>query len=133
MNRYFRRTLLIGCLLAGVGVVTTKAQIDSDTPVEANVSHAFVVRDTTLPAGKYTIKVLDESNPNVLEIRSNRANAAVTFETQDIQADRTARQTELLFNKIGDHYFPSQIWVSDLNSGVQVENRNGAECSRPMV
>lgn len=53
MNKYIVRTLLIICLLASVGAVTTKAQIDSDVSVEADIPYAFIIRDTTLPAGKY--------------------------------------------------------------------------------
>ncbi|MEK6303320.1 MAG: hypothetical protein AABO41_21635 [Acidobacteriota bacterium] len=121
MNRYFGKMLLIGCLLAGVGAVTTKAQIDSDTPVEADIPHAFLVGDKTLPAGKYTIKVLNDTNLNLFEIRSSNRHTAVAFETENVQADRTPRQTELVFNKIGDQYFLSQIWVSESNYGVQVE------------
>ena len=121
MNRYFGKTLLIVCLLAGVGAVTTKAQIDSDMSIEADIPHAFVVRDKTLPAGKYTVKVLDDTSLNLFEIRSSNRRTAVTFETENVQAERTPRQTELVFNKIGDQYFLSQIWVSWSNSGVQLE------------
>lgn len=121
MNRYIGRTLLLVCLLAGVGGVTTKAQIDSGTPVEADIAHAFVVKDTTLPAGKYTIKVLDDSNLNVFEIRSANGRKAVIFETQDVQATQTPRQTEVVFDKIGDQYFLSQIWVIGSDAGDQLE------------
>ena len=103
------RRLLIVCLLASVGAVTTKAQIDSDMSVEADIPYAFVVRDTTLPAGKYIVKVLDDTSLNLLEIRSADGRTAVSFETESTQADRTPRQTELVFNRIGNQYFLSQI------------------------
>jgi hypothetical protein len=80
-----------------------------------------MVKDTRLPAGKYTIRVMDDSNLNVLEIRSVRGHKAVIFETEDAQARETPRQTEVVFDKIGDKYFLSQVWVSGSDSGNQLE------------
>jgi hypothetical protein len=121
MKRYFGRTLLILCLLAGVGGMTAKAQIGGGVTVEADIPYSFVVRDTTLPAGKYTIKVLDDTDLHVLEIRTASGHTPVLFETESAQADRTPRQTELVFDKLGDQYFLSQIWLSGSNTGAQVE------------
>jgi hypothetical protein len=121
MKNYIGKTLLIVCLLAGVGVVTAKAQIYSDTTVEADIPYAFIVGTTTLPAGKYTIRTLDDTSLNLLEIRSSNGRAAAAFETQSNLAERTPLQTELVFNKIGDQYFLSQIWVAGSDSGAQVE------------
>ena len=81
MNGYIGKTLLILCILAGIGGSSAKAQIDSDTTVEADIPHAFVVRETTLPPGRYTIKVLDDTNLNLLDIRSANGRSAGVFET----------------------------------------------------
>lgn len=121
MNRYFARALLTLCLLTGVGGVTAMAQIDSDVTVEANIPHAFVVKDTTLPAGKYTIKVLNKTNPNLLQLRSANGHKAVLIETQDVHAERTPRQTEMVFDRVGNRYFLSKVWVSGSDSGAKVE------------
>lgn len=56
-----------------------------------------------------------------MEIRSADGRTAVSFETESTQADRTPRQTELVFNKIGGQYFLSQIWMSGSNSGALLE------------
>src|SRR5690349_2100860 len=71
------------CVVIGLGaVMMTEAQIESDITIRANIPHPFVVRDTTLPAGEYTIKVADEySDPNVLEIQSVKGNMSVMFDT----------------------------------------------------
>lgn len=120
MNGYIGKTLLILCILAGIGGSSAKAQIDNDTTVEADIPHAFVVKETTLPPGRYTIKVLDDTNLNLLEIRSANGRSAGVFETVGVQADQTPRHTELIFDKIGDQYFLSQIWLSSSDSGAQV-------------
>jgi len=113
--------LLVICFLAGVGSIAANAQIDSDVTIEANIPYSFIVKDTTLPAGKYTVRVVDETNLKVLEIRNVNNNKAVLFETEDAQANETPRQTELVFDKLGDKYFLSQIWLSGSDSGNQLE------------
>ena len=102
-------------------VMTTNAQIDSDVTIEANIPHSFIVRDTTLPAGKYTIRVVDDyANLNLLEMRSVDRRTAVLFETESVRLNGPARDTELLFDKIGDDYFLSRVFLSGDESGNQL-------------
>lgn len=109
------------CLVMGLGAaMTARAQIESDATIVANIPHAFVVRDTTLPAGKYTIRVADATDLNVLEIRSADGRTAVVFETESVQANRAPGKSELVFDKIGDKYFLSQVFLKGDNSGNQL-------------
>jgi hypothetical protein len=121
MKKYLVSMLAILCLFVGIGVATASAQIDSDETIEANIPYAFVIGDRTLPAGKYTIKVSDDMNLNLLVVRSADGRTAAFFQTQDAQANETPRQTELVFNKIGDSYFLSQIWLAGSNQGAELE------------
>lgn len=121
MKKYLISGLAILCLLAGSGVVTTSAQIDGDNTIEAAIPYAFVVGNQTLPAGKYTIKVADDNNLNLFVVRSTDGRTAEFFQTHDVQANQTPRQTELVFNKIGDTYFLSQIWLTGSKLGVDLE------------
>jgi hypothetical protein len=108
------------CLLTVGGGVVADAQIESAPPrIQANVAFAFVVGNTTLPAGKYEISRLDDTNPNTLELRSANGRTSVVFETEDAQTrdDQAASKTELVFDKVGDREFLSQIWVAGINSG----------------
>jgi hypothetical protein len=115
------KLLLSLCLLMGFGAaMVAHAQIDSDATIEANIPYAFVVKDTQLPAGKYTIRVADETNPNMLEIRSAKGHTAVFFETENKLVNRTMRKSELVFDKIGDKYFLSQVFLKGDNSGNQL-------------
>ena len=111
------------CLVIGLSaVMTTNAQIDSDVTIEANIPHSFIVRDTTLPAGKYTIRVVDDNNAdlNLLEIRSVDRRTAVFFETESVQLNGRAQATELVFDKLGDNYFLSRVFLSGDESGNQL-------------
>lgn len=100
--------------------MAASAQIDSDATIEANIPYAFVVKDTQLPAGKYTIRVADQTDPNVMEIRSADRHTAVFFETENMQANRMADKTELVFDKIGNTYFLSQVLLKGDSAGNQL-------------
>jgi hypothetical protein len=119
MIRNLGKLFLTLCLLTVGGGVVANAQIDSDMRIQANVPFAFAVGDTTLPAGNYEIKRVDDNAPNVLELRSADGRTSVIFETENAQTrdDQAASKTELVFNKFGDEYFFSQLWVSGSVSG----------------
>jgi len=121
MMKNLGKLFLTLCLLA-VGGGVANAQIDSVPQIEANVPFAFTVGDTRLPAGKYNIKALDENTPSVLEISSVDGRTSVAFDTENAttRSDRSAKTTELVFDKVGDRYFLSQVWVSGSNSGSEL-------------
>lgn len=118
MIRHFSKMFLTLCLLVGMGASFAWAQTDNDTTVEANVPYAFMVGNTTLPAGKYLIRTPDSSEPSVLEIRAANGHTAVAFETED--TNQTPNKGELVFNKIGDNYFLSQVWITGSAHGNQL-------------
>lgn len=117
-----RKLFLSLCLIIGLSaVIAANAQIVSDGTLEVNIPHSFIVRDTTLPAGRYMIKVADDySNLNVLEIRSIKGHTSVFFDTESVQLPREARHSELVFDKIGDNYFLSRIFLGGDESGNQL-------------
>jgi len=122
MIRNLGKLFLALCLLTVGGGVVANAQIDSDSRIEANVPFAFVVGKTTLPAGKYEIKGIDDNTPGVLELRSANGRKPIVFETDAARTrdDEPATKTELVFDKIGDNYFLSQVWAEGNDSGSQV-------------
>jgi hypothetical protein len=121
MKIQFMKMLLVVGLLIGIGNVTARAQgLIDDTAIEADVPHAFSVKGKTLPAGKYTVKRLDDTQPNVLEIRSADGRTAVVFEAESVQANQIPSNAELVFDKVGDQYFLSKIWTTDSDIGYQL-------------
>lgn len=110
------------CLVVGLGaILTTNAQIDSGVTIRANIPHAFVVNNTTLPAGTYEIRVAeDDADLNMLEIRSVNRKITVLFDTESTEAKRIMKTSELAFDKIGDTYFLSRVFLSGDQSGNQL-------------
>ena len=110
------------CLVMGLGAaMAARAQIDSDVTIEANIPHAFMVKDKQLPPGSYMVKVANKSGDlNVLEIRSHDGHTAVLFETESIQVNRAPGTSELVFDKVGDKYFLSQVFLKGDENGNQL-------------
>jgi hypothetical protein len=122
MIRNLGKLLLALCFLTVGGGVVAHAQVSSDITIQANVPFTFVVGDATLPSGKYDIKVLDGEAVKVLELRSVDGRTSVLFDTENAQkrGDQMLNKGELVFNKVGDKYFLSQIFASGGDSGAEV-------------
>jgi hypothetical protein len=122
MIKNLGKLLLALCFLTVGGGIVANAQIDSGITIQTSVPFTFVVGNTTLPAGKYEIKVLDGESPNVLELRSVNGHTSVAFDTENVDArrDQIANKGELVFDKMGDKYFLSQIWAAGSSSGSEL-------------
>ena len=99
-------------MLAGVLAVSAQAQTSGAQRLIASIPFAFNVGKTTLPAGKYTITVLNPtSDRKTLQIRSlnGRASAIVLTTTGNGHASDNAK---LVFERYGDQYFFSQAQMA---------------------
>jgi len=123
----FMKMLVVIFLLAGVANVTVRAQALAEGTIVADVPFEFVVNETTLPAGRYTLRRLDQTEPQSLEIRSANGHKAVLFEAQNAQTPQIPRDPQLVFNKVGDQYFLSQIWANDTNLGYELPRTKAEE------
>lgn len=103
-------------MMRGAWVYAQPAEPDLKT----NVPFKFMVGDTTLPAGEYTIKRIDDNEPNVLEVESANDRVNVAFISESAQADHTPANSGLVFHKFGNKYFLSQIWVAGEKTGDQL-------------
>ena len=122
MIRNLGKLFLALCVLTVGGGIVANAQIDSDITIVGNVPFTFVVGDTTLPAGQYTIKVLEGDSTHVLELRSVIGHTSVVFETENTETrgSRVVNKSELVFHRIGDNYFLSQVWMAGIASGSEL-------------
>lgn len=128
MKTHSMKMLLMLSLLIAGGSVTARAQaLIGDTALQANVPHSFIVRDKTLPAGRYTVKRVSDTQPNVLEIRSDNGRNVVTFEAETAEASQIPSKAELVFNQVGDQYFLSKIWTSESSFGYQLPKTKAEE------
>lgn len=107
MKKFFNIPLII-IVFAGVLAINAQAQ----TKVIANVPFAFNVGKTTLPAGKYTITVLNPtSDRKILQIRSLNGRSSAVVLTMNVI--RTASEkAKLVFERYGDRYVFAQAQLA---------------------
>ncbi|HKG61954.1 MAG TPA: hypothetical protein VKB05_19505 [Pyrinomonadaceae bacterium] len=107
MKKFFNIPLLI---IVFAGVLATNA--DAQTKVIANVPFAFSAGKTTLPAGRYTITVLNPaSDRKILQIRSlNGRSSAVVLTTGII--GNISDDAKLVFERYGDRYVFAQAHMA---------------------
>ena len=101
------------------GTIPARAQV-VDTIV-ADIPFGFTVRNTTLSAGKYTIKRLDSVDPGVMEISSADGKEKLVFLVVSAEVIQHPDQTKLVFDRVGDQYFLSEIFEEGNNSGVELK------------
>jgi hypothetical protein len=104
---------ILGCLVL-VALPTVYGQ--SEERVIASIPFEFTAGNRTLPAGDYTINRA-ENTPGMMLLRSEDSHSAVFFAVENTYSLQIAKQTELVFNKVGDRYFLSQIWVAGEDLG----------------
>jgi hypothetical protein len=114
------KLFLVLCVL-GAGGVVANAQIDSDVTLRADVPFAFSVDNKILPPGDYSVKAV-EGMTGVLEMRDARGRGVAVIHTDDVMTKnaRPEKQSEWVFDRIGDQYFLSEVWESGSADGSEV-------------
>ena len=119
MSNLTTRFLLVASLLVVGGVSAASAQI-GDTAITVNIPNSFVLKDKTYPAGEYTIRRTYTTNdaPSLLLLQGKDETAI--FDTIPTDSVNAAKNTELVFEKVGDQYFLSKIWVKGETEGNEI-------------
>jgi hypothetical protein len=105
------------------------AQIVGD--LDANIPFPFEVGNKTFPAGNYRIHVLDDATLATMEISSMDGRTSALFEVYESDAKSTPAQSELTFNKYGDHYFLAKVFDEGNPSGSElIKSRDEKQISR---
>jgi hypothetical protein len=111
MKKYFYIPLSVVIL---VGVLATNAHAQSTSPqrMVANIPFTFNVGKTSLPAGKYTVTVLNStSDLRILQIRSTNGRSSVMIMTSGVIGD-VSENSKLVFERDGDRYYFAQAQMA---------------------
>ena len=105
-------------MLVAVVANTAEGQISGAQRMRARIPFAFNVGAKSLPAGEYSITVLNPtSDRKVLQIRSTNGRLSAIIQTNERNrtteghAD-TSEQAKLVFNRYGDRYFFAQAQMA---------------------
>ena len=107
MKRHLTLTIAI-MITGGVFALDAKAQTAATQTMRATVPFAFTVGEKNLPAGVYTVRVINpNSDRKALQVRSDDGRTSAIIQTLGVNGklDNSAR---LVFRRYGDHYFFAQ-------------------------
>ena len=110
MKRFFNITfaiiILVTAFAAGAQAEPTSQR------VIANIPFAFTVNNKTLPAGKYTITVLNPSSDRkALQIRSMNGRFSAIVLTNAVLGN-VSENSKLVFERYDDRYFFAQAQIA---------------------
>ena len=111
MYAHLYRVITAFALFAVAMVPATQAQ---SIMLKASVPFDFVVGEKTLPSGEYQVKAV---NPTSVSIQSNDSSSSAIVLTSATQAGKILDVGKLVFNRYGDQYFLSKIWVPSSDTG----------------
>jgi hypothetical protein len=117
------RQLLLSlvALFFAVTIYPSKAHAQIVGELEVNIPFQFHAGDAKLPAGKYFIHVLENSDLKFMEIASADGSASALFGVHNAEANSAPAKSELIFNKYGNRYFLANVFQEGNPDGSTVE------------
>jgi hypothetical protein len=116
-----RFSVLVLAATAVLVFAAISAQAQLTGTIEASIPFAFSAGSAKLPAGSYTIRVLDINDPHVLQVAGANGKVEILVNSEAARSDVAPARTELEFDKIGNHEFLSKIWLQGERDGYQLE------------
>ena len=112
-------------ILAGIVVTGANAQTAGAHKVVANIPFEFTVGKATLPAGKYTVAVMNPtSDRKILQIRQINGRASAMVITTNVMGN-VSDDAKLVFHRYGDRYYFAQAQMAgDSTSLAAVKTRS---------
>ena len=122
-NRTIGRQLLLSsiALVFTLTFFSSKAHAQISGEIEANIPFQFHAGNTKLPAGKYVIHVLDNTDLGIMEITSADGSTSALFDVRNADANSAPAKTELIFNKYGNRYFLAKLFDEGNPAGSTVD------------
>ncbi len=101
-------TVLILITLPSLGALTVSAQVTDG--LEFNIPFDFTIAEKSYPAGNYIISPLGNYSEGVFALRDLDNKRESVFLVEHTEQATEPKKSELIFDKIGDHYFLSEIF-----------------------
>ena len=108
MKRHLTITIALMIFMAVV-TITAEAQSSGSQLMRARIPFAFNVGKTNLPAGEYTVTVVNPSSDRkILQIRSKDGRSSALIQANGMTSVNTD-DAKLVFNRYDDTYFFAQV------------------------
>lgn len=104
--------------VAAVGLAFASVAYSQTVNIRAHVPFRFVIGDQTYPAGEYAVKTL-ESYTNLTYIGNRNEPKSAMALPHTINSGTPAKNTVLLFHRIGNTYVLYQFWGEGSRVGLE--------------
>ena len=111
---------LFVALIFALTIHPAKAHAQIEGALEVTIPFQFYAGNAKLPAGKYILRTLDNSDLTIMEISTPDGSTSALFEVQDAEANSAPRKSELIFNKYGNRYFLAKVFDEGNPDGSKV-------------
>jgi len=118
MKRQVITMIGLGMFFLTLSATTLHAQ--NAGTISVNIPFGFAVDNKTLPAGDYYVRRSIEGARVVVQIRSTDNLRTVYVPIHPVSATEIQTDSKLVFNKYGDQYFLSQLWMSGRSNGEEL-------------
>lgn len=115
-RKYWQLLSLAIALVFGLSIHPAKAHAQIIGELEVNIPFQFYAGDAKLPAGKYVVRMLDNTDLKIMEISSADDSASALFAVGDTEGP-APRKSELIFNKYGNRYFLTKVFDEGNSEG----------------
>jgi hypothetical protein len=109
----------LAMLILSILLVAAFASGQGPASVNAKIPFAFSVEGKVLPAGQYNFT--ENSNPSAVTVKSSDGKASVIAPIYTRLAagiHTSPKDAHIVFDKVGDAYFLSEIWVPGVDGYV---------------
>lgn len=129
MKRHVLTTTAIVFIFA-VMVAGAKAQTAGSQIMRANVPFAFTVGEKSLPAGTYTISILNPTSDRpALQIRNEDGRLSAIIQTAGVGGS-LADNSKLVFRRYGEQYFFAQVQMAGDSTSLVATKTNAERASQ---
>lgn len=132
MKRFFYIVMAV-VILAGVLATNVHAQSGSSLRIVANIPFSFNVGKTSLPAGRYTVMVLNPtSDRQILQIRSANGRSSAMILTSGVIGE-VSENSKLVFERDGDRYYFAQVQMAGESTSLAAPRAKTTATAKPSL
>ena len=132
MKKYFYIPLAV-VMLAGVLATNAHAQSNSPRRIVANIPFTFNVGKTSLPAGRYTITVVNPTSDRpILRVRSDNGRSSAMILTNGVIGN-VSEKSKLVFERDGDRYYFAQAQMAGDSTSLATPRAKTRASAKPSV
>ena len=118
MNRRSLPLLIMLGILLPLAAANSVAQTNQE--LVASIPFEFTVCTEQLPAGTYKVRSLTSATPHVMLVRSDESRSVIMACAHEVQVPKRTTTGKLIFNRYGDKYFLSELWLQGERTGTEL-------------